>query len=95
MGNSQRINVGTAILVDRMTAALIKEQEIITEGRVQYLTLHLPDNTELSIINTYAPRTSRDRALCGKKSAKQTSKQTTSSLAGTSITRRRRRSEVE
>jgi len=41
--------------------------EIITEGRTQYLTLHLPDSTELSIINTYAPRTSRDRATLWKK----------------------------
>jgi hypothetical protein len=58
MGNSQRISTGIAILVDRMTAPLVKEDEIITKGRTQYLTLHLPDNTELSIINTYAPRAS-------------------------------------
>jgi hypothetical protein len=50
-----------------MTAPLIKEHGIITEGRVQYLTLHLPDSTELSIINTYVPRTSRDRAPLWKK----------------------------
>jgi hypothetical protein len=50
-----------------MTAPLIKEHGIITEGRVQYLTLHLPDSTELSIINTYVPRTSRDRAPRWKK----------------------------
>jgi exonuclease III len=62
MGNSQRISAGTAILVDRMTAPLVKEDGIITEGRAQYLTLHLPDSTKLSIINTYAPRTSSDRA---------------------------------
>jgi exonuclease III len=67
MGNSQRIRAGTAILVDRMIAPLIQEHGIITEGRVQYLTLHLPDNTELSIINTYAPRTSRDKAHMWKK----------------------------
>jgi hypothetical protein len=67
MGNSQRISVETAILVDRMTAPLIKEDGILTEGRVQYVTLHLPDNFELSIINTYAPRTSRDRAPLWKR----------------------------
>jgi len=53
--------------VDRVTAPLVKEDGIITEGRTQYLTLHLLDNTELSIINTYAPRTSRDRATLWKK----------------------------
>jgi hypothetical protein len=67
MGNSQRISVGTAILVDRMMAPLVKEEGIITEGRTQYPTLHLPDSTELSIINTYAPKASRDRATLWKK----------------------------
>jgi exonuclease III len=50
-----------------MTTPLIKEDGILTEGRVQYVTLHLPDSSELSIINTYAPRTSRDRAPLWKK----------------------------
>ncbi len=67
MGNSQRISAGTAILVDRVTAPLVKEDGIITEGRTQFLTLHLLDNTELAIINTYVPRTSRDRATLWKK----------------------------
>jgi hypothetical protein len=34
MGNSQRISAGTAILVDRMTTPLVKEDGIITEGRM-------------------------------------------------------------
>jgi hypothetical protein len=50
-----------------MTAPLIKEDEILTKGRVQYVTLHLSNSSELSIINTYAPRTSRDRAPLWKK----------------------------
>jgi hypothetical protein len=50
-----------------MTAPFIKEDKIITEGRVQYLTLHLLDSSELSIINTYTPRTSRDRMPLWKK----------------------------
>ncbi len=50
-----------------MTTPLIKKDGILTEGRVQYVTLHLPDSSELSIINTYAPRTSRDRAPLWKK----------------------------
>jgi exonuclease III len=67
MGNSQRISAGTAILVDRVTTPLVKEDRIIIEGRTQFLTLHLPDSTELSIINTYAPRASKDRATLWKK----------------------------
>jgi hypothetical protein len=50
-----------------MTAPLVKEDGIITEGRTEYLTFHLLDSTELTIINTYAPRTSRDRATLWKK----------------------------
>jgi hypothetical protein len=50
-----------------MTAPLIKEDRILIEGRVQYVTLLLPDSSELSIINTYVPRTSRDRAPIWKK----------------------------
>jgi exonuclease III len=33
MGTSQRTSAGTAILVDRMTAPLIKKDEILVEGR--------------------------------------------------------------
>jgi hypothetical protein len=50
-----------------MTAPLIKEDGILVEGRVQYVTLHLPDSSELSTINTYAPRASRERAPLWKK----------------------------
>jgi endonuclease/exonuclease/phosphatase family metal-dependent hydrolase len=62
MGSSQRTSAGTAILVDRMTAPLVKEDKILIEGRMQYVTLLLPDNLELTIVNTYASRTSRSRA---------------------------------
>jgi len=67
MGTSQRTSVGIAILVDKMMAPLVKEDGILVEGRVQYVTLHLPDSSELSIINTYAPRASRDKAPLWKK----------------------------
>jgi len=60
MGISQRTSAGTAILADRATAPLIMENGILTEGRVQYITLHLPDSSELTIINTYAPKSSKD-----------------------------------
>jgi len=45
-----------------MTTPLVKEDKILIEGRVQYITFHLPDNSELTIINTYASRMSRSRA---------------------------------
>jgi hypothetical protein len=67
MGSSQRISTSTIILADRMTAPLIKENGILTEGRVQYITLHLLDNFDLTIINTYMPRASRDRAPLWKR----------------------------
>jgi hypothetical protein len=50
-----------------MTAPLVKEDKILTEGRVQYVTLHLPDNSELTIVNMYASNTSRSRAPLWKK----------------------------
>jgi hypothetical protein len=67
MGTSQQTSAGTAILVDKMTAPLVKEDKILTEGRVQYITLHLSDNSVLTIINTYASRTSRSRAPLWKR----------------------------
>jgi len=45
-----------------MTAPLVKEDKIVTKGKVQYVTLHLLDSSELTIVNTYASRTSRSRA---------------------------------
>ncbi len=62
MGTSQRTSAGTAIMVDRMMAPLIQEDKVLVEGRVQYITLHLPDNSKLTIVNTYASKTSRSRA---------------------------------
>ncbi len=67
MGISQRTSAGTAILVDRATVPLIMENGILTEGRVQYITFHLLDNSELTIINTYTPRSSRDKAPLWKR----------------------------
>ncbi len=62
MGCSQCTNAGTAILVDRMTAPLVKENGILLEGGAQFITLHLPDSNLLTIINVYTPRSSKDRA---------------------------------
>jgi hypothetical protein len=67
MGSSQRTSAGTAILVDRMMALLVKEDKILIEGKVQSVTLHLPDDSVLTIVNTYASRTSRSRAPLWKR----------------------------
>jgi exonuclease III len=67
MGISQHTSTGPAILVDRATAPLIMDNGILTERRTQFITLHLPDNSKMTIINTYAPRSSKDRAPPWKK----------------------------
>jgi len=50
-----------------MMAPLVQEDKVLVEGRVQYITLHLTDNSKLTIVNTYASRTSRSRAPLWKK----------------------------
>jgi len=61
MGRSQRISASTAILVDRAITPLIKEHEILMEGRAQFITLQSPENGLLTIVNIYAPHSSNDR----------------------------------
>jgi hypothetical protein len=51
IGRSQRIRAGTTILVDRAMTSLIKEHGTLVEGRMQFVTLHSPDNGLLTIIN--------------------------------------------
>jgi hypothetical protein len=67
MGTSQRTSVGTAILVDKATAPLVKEHGIVMEGRAQFLTLQSPENGSLTIINIYAQHSSNNRALLWRK----------------------------
>jgi len=67
MGTSQRTSASTAILVDKATAPLIKDHDIVMEGRAQFLTLQSPDNGSFTIINIYAQRSSNDRALLWRK----------------------------
>jgi hypothetical protein len=67
MGRLQRTSAGTTILVDRMTALFVKENGIMLKGQVQYVTLQLPDNGSLTIINVYAARSSNDIAPMWKK----------------------------
>jgi len=62
MGRLQRTNAGTAIFIDRATASLIKDHDILIEGRVQYVTLQSPKGGTLTVINIYAQRSSNERA---------------------------------
>jgi hypothetical protein len=70
MGSSQRTSAETAILVDRMMAPLVTEDKILIEGKVQSVTLHLPDDLALTIVNIYASRRSRSKAPLWKRISK-------------------------
>jgi exonuclease III len=63
IGRFQRIRAGTTILVDMAKASLIKEHGTLVEDRVQFVTLHSPDNGLLTIINVYASQTFAERVL--------------------------------
>jgi hypothetical protein len=53
MGRSQRMSVGISIMVDRSLAPQITSNNIILEGRIQFITFEFPDNGNLTIINIY------------------------------------------
>ncbi len=67
MGTSQKTSAGTAILVDKSTAPLVKDHNIISEGRAQFVTLQSPDEGTFTIINIYAPCSSNDIAPLWRK----------------------------
>jgi hypothetical protein len=54
MGRSQRMSMGTSILIDRSLAPLISAKNIFLEGRAQFITLQISGNGNLTIINIYA-----------------------------------------
>jgi hypothetical protein len=66
MGHSQRLNVGTSILVDKSLTPQITSNDTLLEGRAQFITLEFPDNGNLSIVNIYATRTLNERVLMWK-----------------------------
>ncbi len=66
MGCSQRLSAGTSILVDRYLSPQITSNDILLEGRAQFITLKLLDNKNLTIINIYVACTSNERALMWK-----------------------------
>ncbi|CAK9207587.1 unnamed protein product [Sphagnum troendelagicum] len=53
MGPSQRMNAGTAILVDRKTAPLVVDSGILMEGRAQFIKLQAVDSGTLTIANVF------------------------------------------
>ncbi|KAH9562524.1 hypothetical protein CY35_05G076400 [Sphagnum magellanicum] len=67
MGRSQRMNVGTSILIDRSLAPLISANDILLEGRTQYITLQILGTGTLTIINVYAAFSSNKRTLMWKR----------------------------
>jgi len=67
MGRSQRISVGTTILVDRATSPYVKDHGTLIEGRAQYVTLLSPEGGSLTIINIYAQHISNERASIWRK----------------------------
>jgi len=67
MGRSQRMNAGTSILVDKSFAPLISANDILLEGRAQYISLQILGIGTLTIINVYAACSSNERALMWKR----------------------------
>jgi hypothetical protein len=67
MGRSQRISVGTAILVDKTISLLIMDHGTLVEGRAQFITLQPPGEGSLTIINIYASLHSTDQAQLWQK----------------------------
>ncbi|CAM6016382.1 unnamed protein product [Sphagnum balticum] len=67
MGRSQKISVGTAILVDKTISSLITDHGILVEGRTQFITLQPPGEGSLTIINIYASLHSTNRAQLWQK----------------------------
>ncbi len=46
---------------------MVKDNRVLLEGRAQYITLQLPDNDYIMIINVYAAKSSNDKAPMWKK----------------------------
>ncbi len=66
MGRSQRMSVGTSILIDKSLAPLIIANDILLEGKVQFITFWIPSNGNLTIINVYTTCSSNKRTLMWK-----------------------------
>jgi hypothetical protein len=60
------MSVGTSILIDRSLAPLISANDILLQGKAQFITLQISGNENLTIINVYAAYSSNERASMWK-----------------------------
>ncbi len=70
MGRLQRLSACTSILVDKFLVPQMTSNDILLEGRAQFITLQLLDNGNLTIVNIYAVRTSNAKVLMWKQLSK-------------------------
>jgi endonuclease/exonuclease/phosphatase family metal-dependent hydrolase len=66
MGPTQRMSAGIAILVDKKTVPLVVDNEILMEGRAQFIKLQAASSGTFTIVNVYVAWTSRNRAFLWK-----------------------------
>jgi endonuclease/exonuclease/phosphatase family metal-dependent hydrolase len=60
------MNAGTSILIDRSLAPFISANDILLEGKAQFITLQISGTGNLTIINVYATCSSNERASMWK-----------------------------
>jgi len=61
------MSVGTSILINRSLAPLISANGIFLESRAQLITLQIPGNENVTIINVYAACSSNERMTMWKR----------------------------
>ncbi len=61
------MNASTSILIDRSLAPLISANDILLEGRAQFITFQILGNRNLTIINIYVACSSNERASMWKR----------------------------
>jgi len=67
MGRSQKMSAGTSILIDKSLASVINANGIFKKSKAQFITLQIPGNGNLTIINVYAACFSNERASMWKR----------------------------
>ncbi len=67
MGRSQKMNTGTSILIDRSLAPLTSANDILLEGKAQFITFQISGIENLTIINVYAACSSNERTSMWKR----------------------------
>jgi endonuclease/exonuclease/phosphatase family metal-dependent hydrolase len=61
------MNAGTSILINKSLAPLISANDILLKGRAQFITLQIPGNGNLTIINVYVACSSNEIASMWKR----------------------------